>query len=104
MNTLAIGDRVSLTKEALSLSYVKGRHWYTDVYEGKTGTIIGYTADCSKLAIQFDEKIFTRPNGQISSHDNGCHGKGKRQYSWYFPICCVTKIKVVNNNKLLLLL
>lgn len=106
---IKIGDRVALNEAALLLSYVIGRKFYTNVYKGKTGTIIGFTADSSKLAIQFDEKVFTRPDGVISSHDNGCHGKGKKQYCWYFPENCVIKIPVntintiINNNLLLLL-
>ena len=85
MKLFGIGSRVSLAAEALNLSYIKGRSFYTNMYEGKKGKVIGFTADLSKLAIEFDDVVFTRPNGQTSSHDNGCHGKGKKQYCWYIP-------------------
>lgn len=105
MITVKIGDRVSLTEDALSLPYVKGRRWYTDVYAGKKGTIIGFTANSSKLAIEFDEIIFTRPDGKISSHDNGCHGRGKSKYCWYIPLSCVTLINEpeITNDLILLI-
>jgi hypothetical protein len=91
MQAYKVGDRVALEKGALSLSYIAGRQFYTNMYEGKKGTVIGFTGgdNCAsisnKVAIQFDDVVFTRPDGQISSHDNGCHGKGKRKYSWYVP-------------------
>jgi len=85
MRLFEIGSRVSLTAEALNLSYIKGRSFYTNMYQGKKGMIIGYTADLTKLAIQFDDVVFTKPNGQDSSHNNGCHGKGKKDYCWYIP-------------------
>jgi hypothetical protein len=97
MELFKIGDRVSLLKEARSLSYVSGRHFYTDVHEGKMGTIIGFTGGhtyspiSNKVAIQFDTPIFTRPEGRISSHDTGCHGKGKNRFSWYFPANCIKR-------------
>lgn len=85
MKLFGIGSRVSLAAEALNLSYIKGRSFYTNMYEGKKGKVIGFTADLTKLAIEFDDVVFTRPNGQTSSHDNGCHGKGKKHYCWYIP-------------------
>jgi hypothetical protein len=85
MRFFEIGSRVSLKAEALNLSYIAGRRWYTNMYEGKQGKVIGFTANNTKLAIQFDDVVFTRPDGQISSHDNGCHGKGKKGFCWYVP-------------------
>jgi len=99
MEDFRIGDRVSLKEEARSLSYVAGRHWYTDVHEGKTGTIIGFTGGhtyspiSNKVAIQFDKPIFTRPDGKASSHDTGCHGKGRTRFSWYFPADCIKRVE-----------
>ena len=83
--SLQINDRVSLKESALSLSYIAGRRWYTNMYEGKQGKVIGFTANGEKLAIQFDDIVFTRPDGKISSHDNGCHGRGKKGFCWYIP-------------------
>jgi hypothetical protein len=82
-----VGDRVSLKKSALSLSYVVCRGFYTNMYEGKTGTVIGFAESTGKLAIEFDDIVFI--GGQRSSHDNGCHGKGKLHYCWYIPEECV---------------
>jgi hypothetical protein len=109
MKVLEIGSRVSLKKETLDLSYLKGRHWYTNMYEGKKGRVIGFTAENSyaplsnKVAIEFDDVVFTRPDGQISSHDNGCHGKGKKQYCWYIPASCLNLIELSSDNELLLM-
>lgn len=100
MEKYEYGDRVSLRESALSLSYIVGRRTYTNMYTGKTGTIIGETADGTKLAIQFDTIVFTNSREHISSHDNGCHGKGRRQYCWYIPKECVDKLP----DELLLLL
>lgn len=100
MEKFQIGDRVALNKDALSLSYVVGRGTYTDMYVGKTGTIIGRTEDGYKLAIQFDTLVFTHYKEHKSSHDNGCHGKGKAHFCWYIPESCVEKL----DNELLLLL
>lgn len=100
MEGYKIGDRVSLDKCALSLSFIVGRRTYTDMYEGKTGTVIGFTADGTKLAIQFDTIVFTNYKDQRSSHDNGCHGKGKLHYCWYIPPIGVNKL----DDELLLLL
>ena len=85
MRGFEIGSRVSLSREALNISYIKGRHFYTNMYEGKKGKVIGFTADNTKLAIEFDDIVFTRPDGRESSHDNGCHGRGKKHYCWYIP-------------------
>lgn len=103
---LKLNDRVSLKKEALSLSYVVGRRFYTNMYEGKTGKVIGFT-DSGKIAIQFDDIVFTRPDGIRSSHDNGCHGRGRIGYCWYIPSYCLELISeentTIDNNLLLLL-
>lgn len=99
-----IGDRVTLNVLALSLSYVACRAAYTDVCVGKTGTIIGY-AETGKAAVQFDEPVFVQQNMRKSSHNNGCHGKGKINYCWYFPEFCleVANCCIKTSNNLLLL-
>lgn len=104
MEGYKIGDRVLLNESALSLSYIVGRRWYTNMYAGKMGTIIGTTADLSKLAIQFDDKVFVAPNGRRSTHDNGCHGRGKIGYCWYIPQIHVTLCTIEESDELLLLL
>jgi hypothetical protein len=96
-----IGDRVSLNKEALSLSYLVGRQSYTNMYEGKLGKIVGCTSDGLKMAIEFDDLVFTNFADHKSSHDNGCHGKGRLHYSWYIPGSMLT---LVQNPKVKLLL
>ena len=88
-----IGDRVSLKESALSLSYIIGRSTYTNMYEGKKGKIIGFTQNGDKLAIEFDDIVFTNYLEHQSSHDNGCHGKGKLHYCWYIPHNCIELIK-----------
>ena len=103
MESFKMGDRVSLRESALSLSYVIGRRTYTNMYTGKTGAIIGVTADGTKLAIQFDDIVFTHYKEQRSKHDNGCHGKGKIHYCWYIPFGCLDIIED-NTDELLLLL
>ena len=109
MQAYKVGDRVALEKGALSLSYIKSREFYTNMYEGKKGTVIGFTGRdtyeplSTKVAIQFDDVVFTRPDGQISSHDNGCHGKGKRKYSWYIPEAFIKPL-VEEDDAILLLL
>ncbi len=101
----AIGDRVSLKKEALSLSYVMSRKSYTNMYEGKKGTVIGYSST-GKVAVQFDDIVFDKAISEdiqiISSHDNGCHGKGKIHYCWYVPDVFLSPLN--DNFELLLLL
>lgn len=77
-----IGDRVVLRKSALSTPYIANRLSYTNMYEGKRGVVIAI-AETGKYAVQFDDIVFTRPNGIISSHDNACHGRGKQQHCWY---------------------
>jgi hypothetical protein len=101
MKKYGIGDRVSLDKRALSISYIQARQFYTNMYEGKSGTILGYS-ETGKAAVEFDDIVFTRPENKISSHDHGCHGKGKRKYSWYIPDEYLNPI--AENNNLLLLL
>lgn len=102
-----IGDRVSLRKEALSLSYIAARSWYTDMSEGKTGRVIGFTQANTgkpmKLAIEFDTRVFTSKEKR-SKHDNGCHNRGKLHYCWYIPPECVDILSEVPIESLLLLL
>lgn len=100
MQAWKIGDRVALKESALSLPYVICRRWYTDMYAGKKGRIIGWTAKGDKLAIEFDEPVFTDMYRR-SKHDTGCHGKGKLHYCWYIPMECVEKdryVNIVNNS------
>lgn len=99
------GDRVSLKQEALSLSYIAGRLTYTNMYEGKVGTVLGYS-QTGKVAVEFDDLAFTTPGGIRSSHDNGCHGKGRVGYSWYIPEECLNFIssEPIYSKELLLLL
>jgi len=97
MELLNVGDRVALNKAALSVSYIVARQSYTNMFVGKTGTIIGISSgDFKKYAIEFDTIVFT--NGKKrSTHDNGCNGKGKDHYCWYIPIDCVDLIpKTIN--------
>jgi len=104
MREYKVGDRVRLTKLALSVSYIAGRHFYTNMYEGKTGTILGYTETHGKVGVQFDDIVFT--GERKSSHDNGCHGKGKLHYCWYIPSDehFLELISSVDEDELLLLL
>jgi hypothetical protein len=102
MREYKVGDRVKLKKLALSISYIAGRHFYTNMYEGKTGTVIGYTQETGKLAIEFDDIVFTSTERK-SSHNNGCHGRGKIDYCWYLP-AEERFLEVEDNNLLLLLL
>lgn len=95
----SVGERVSLNKGALSVSYIACRSFYTNMYEGKTGKVVGY-AETGKVAVEFDDKVFTDTR-RISSHNNGCHGKGKLHYSWYIP---EEHLTLAQNNNLLLLL
>lgn len=93
MELLNVGDRVALNKAALSVSYIVARQSYTNMFVGKTGTIIGISSgDSKKYAIEFDTEVFTRWRTKQSSHDNGCNGKGKLHYCWYIPIDCVDLI------------
>lgn len=100
-NNITNGSRVSLRREALDLSYIQYRSHYTNMYEGKTGTVIGRTADSSKLAIQFDDIVFNKHRERLSSHDTGCHGKGKPHYCWYIPY---EMVDLIEDKNLLLLL
>lgn len=78
------GDRVFLTKDALSIGYIACRNSYTNMYAGKTGTVLGYSTT-GKVAVEFDDILFNNYSHIKSDHDNGCHGKGKLHYSWYIP-------------------
>ena len=84
MERLKIGDRVALAESALSIGYIRARSFYTNMYEGKLGTVIRI-AGTGKIGVQFDDIVFTRPQGIKSSHDNGCHGAGRERYCWYIP-------------------
>ena len=94
-----IGERVSLMKGALSVSYIACRSFYTNMYEGKKGRVIGY-AETGKVAVEFDDKVF-RDTGRELSHNNGCHGRGKKNYCWYIPEEYLESVS--ENNELLLL-
>ena len=102
MGKFNIGDRVSLREEALSLSYIACRSFYTNMYAGKKGKVIGYTSETNKVAVEFDDIVFTRPDGRVSSHDNGCHGKGKKRFCWYITEECLEPVTDTNDVLLLL--
>ena len=104
------GDRVELLTLALRLAYVNKRKAYTNMYLGKKGTVIGY-ASTGKVAIEFDDIVFTQSQTHLSSQDNGCHGKGKLHHCWYLPedvIKLIDKEEIFEedyiNNPLILLL
>lgn len=97
-----VEDRVVLKKKALSIAYIASRNWYTSMYEGKSGKVIGKTAAGDKIAVEFDTKVFIN-GAQQSSHDNGCHGKGKLHYCWYIPVDCL-ELDTTTDEDLLLLL
>lgn len=96
--TPQIGDRVELTEYAMTLDYVKRRWSYTDVCVRKKGTIICNTTT-GKYGIQFDTPVFliNLIPGGTSSHNNGCHGRGRINYCWYFPSIA---FRVIPNNLL----
>lgn len=94
-----IGTRVRLLDVALHIPYIATRKHYTNMYEGKSGTVIGYSST-GKVAIEFDDIVFTSHTTRLSSHDNGCHGKGKLHYCWYIPEFA---IELEVNNLILLL-
>lgn len=102
MNRFKIGDRVVLKESALSLPYVVARRCYTSMYKGKAGRVIGY-AITGKVAIEFDERVFLSDT-ITSSHDTGCHNKGKKHYCWYIPEVCISLEETVTNNESNLLL
>ena len=82
------GDRVFLSKDALSIGYIACRSSYTNMYAGKTGTVVGYSGT-GKVAVEFDDIVFNNHSYMKSDHDNGCHGKGKLHYSWYISEECL---------------
>lgn len=96
-----IGDKVALNVLTLSIGYISCRADYTNVFVGKRGKVIGYAAT-GKVAVEFNEPVFINQNVRISSHNNGCHGKGKINHCWYFPEEALDKLKT--NKKVLLLL
>jgi hypothetical protein len=98
---LPIGTVVYLHKDALNLSYIAKRRSYTNMYENKKGKVIGYSST-GKVAVEFDDIVFTNSHEKLSSHDNGCHGKGKLHYCWYIPEKFL-RLEIENNNILLLL-
>lgn len=77
-------DKVKLNSKFEYISYISRRMRYTSMYEGKTGTVIGYSGT-GKVAVEFDTMVFTEYKTRQSSHDNGCHNKGKLHYCWYIP-------------------
>lgn len=94
------GERVSLKKGALSVSYIACRSFYTNMYEGKKGKVLGYS-ETGKVAVEFEDIVFT-DRSRRSSHDNGCHNKGKIHFCWYIPEEYLESISG-NNSDLLLL-
>jgi hypothetical protein len=94
-----IGDKVALNELTLSIGYITCRSDYTNVFVGKKGRVIGYAAT-GKVAVEFDYPIFIHQNVRISSHNNGCHGKGKINHCWYFP---ESALDIVKKNKKILL-
>ena len=85
--------RVKLNAKALNLPYVKSRKKYTNMYENKTGTVIGYSGT-GKVAVEFDDVVFI-DSTRLSNHDNGCHHKGRLHYCWYIPEDC---LDIIGNN------
>lgn len=103
---ICLGNRVELNASALSLSYVKSRQSYTYVYPGKKGTIKGMS-ETGKYAIEFDTYVFDPSAERKSSHNHGCHGKGKLHFCWYFPASAFDLIEQKteqSNNDLILVL
>lgn len=84
-----IGDRIVINNKIESVGYIQLRKWYSNCFSGMTGKIIGFTADGSKAAVEFDQIVFFDHKTKRSSHDNGCHGRGKLHYCWYIPIKCI---------------
>ena len=86
---LELGTRVVVNERFQKVGYLAARASYTDLYEGKIGTIIKYTGAKDKYGVEFDEQVFTGYEKQVSHLDNGCHGKGKLHYCIYLPLNCV---------------
>ena len=99
MKNIQIHSRVKLLKASLEIPYIKKRKSYTNMYAGKTGTVLGFTVIGDKVAIQFDDIVFTDSSTRVSSHNNGCHGRGELDYCWYTPIDCVELIDEFNFNE-----
>lgn len=83
-----IGDRVNIDSRADNLPWIRVRVGHGYLHMLHQGTVIGFTAAKDKAAIQFDEPVFTlrKDNGQRSSFDTGCHGKGPIGYCLYIPV------------------
>jgi hypothetical protein len=86
---LELGTRVVVNDKYKNVGYLAARSSYTDLYEGKVGTVIKYTQANDKYGIEFDEPVFTDYHSKRSSQDNGCHGKGKDHHCMYLPLTCV---------------
>jgi len=99
---LRVGDRVAVNPLIQCVNYIQSRRSYTNMYIGKVGTVVCIT-DNSKAGVEFDEIVFTSFNVRQSSHDNGCHNRGKLHHSWYIPCECLDLL-VSDNQELLLLL
>lgn len=99
MNKFKNHDRVKLNNMYKYVSYINRRMRYTSMYEGKTGKVIGYSGT-GKVAVEFDTIVFTEYETQRSSHDNGCHGKGKLHHCWYIPEEALDLIKNESVNKI----
>lgn len=86
---LEVGTRVVVNERYKKVGYLAARSSYTNLYEGKVGTIIKHTQAKDKYGIEFDEEVFTDYKRRVSSQDNGCHHTGKLHYCMYLPLECV---------------
>lgn len=99
--SFGIEDRIVICKDPKKIPWFKSRifHGYCHLEEGMTGTIMGFTIKGDKVAVQFDDIVWTlKSNGQSSSFDGGCHGKGRKGYSAYFPLEYLTRIEDPKSN------
>lgn len=85
MQTFNPGDRVVLLPSYINVSYIKCREHYTNMYAGKTGTVLCETSMKDKVCVEFDDIVFTHHREKQSSHDHGCYGRGKLHYCWFIP-------------------
>lgn len=92
------GDVVWTCNRVDTLTYIRTRieRGYVHMSDGMIGQVLGYSST-GKVAVQFVHKVFDNP-GQ-SSHDNGCHGKGRIGYCWYIPESKLTDVRPASVNK-----
>lgn len=84
---LNIGDKVIMDTRVDSLPWLTKRIAHGYLHLTHQGTIIGFTAAKDKAAIECPERIWDyKKDGQRSSFDNGCHGKGKLGHCIYIPV------------------